>query len=198
MDDGINGFVRQAALLAAQLEQRTAQAVAEQRSAATAMIESARNLDGATRASFQGAQEEISRQAQQALRAGLSAELAQIRAALDEAGTRCQRMMAQLRGEQDALISRTRILTWKLLGFAAATALLLIAGTSFVVWHNIERNRQLNVRAEVTEALQQVTITSCGGRPCIKLDARARRWGKEGEYVLVDPRADERTTRRGK
>lgn len=197
-DQNFHGFIKQAALLAAQLERRTLEAVAEQRTAASAMVDTARHFDGAAQAALRGAQEDISRQTQQALRSGLAAELTQLRAVLDEAGGRCQQMMARLHDEQETLLSRTRILTWKILGFSTTTALALVVGTSFMVWNNIERNRQLTVRAEITQALQQVAVTSCGGKPCIKLDQQSQRWGKNGEYVLLDAATEDRTARKKK
>ncbi|MNJ05262.1 hypothetical protein D3C73_1664690 [compost metagenome] len=44
--------------------------------------------------------------------------------------------------------------------------------------------------AQVLEALQQVSITSCDGRPCIKLEDGLQRWRKNDEYVLIEARAN--------
>lgn len=38
-------------------------------------------------------------------------------------------------------------------------------------------------------AYAQVNMTSCGGRPCVRLDSKSPRWGDKGQYVLVDTRA---------
>ncbi|WP_160170699.1 hypothetical protein [Luteimonas huabeiensis] len=47
----------------------------------------------------------------------------------------------------------------------------------------------MELQAEVLEALRQVEISSCGGRACIRVDARAPTWRNgDGEYVLVDGR----------
>ena len=64
--------------------------------------------------------------------------------------------------------------------------LLLVAGTGYASWHNVQRAQRAHVDAEVLEALRHVTITACDGAPCIKLEEGLRRWEKNGEYVLVD------------
>jgi hypothetical protein len=43
------------------------------------------------------------------------------------------------------------------------------------------------VSAEVRQASQHVEITSCGGRPCIRIDEDTPSWKSRGnEYILVD------------
>ena len=43
------------------------------------------------------------------------------------------------------------------------------------------------VSAQVQAALRHVQISSCGGRPCVRLDRDTPTWtGGDGEYVLVD------------
>lgn len=43
------------------------------------------------------------------------------------------------------------------------------------------------VSAEVRQASRHVEITSCGGRPCIRIDKETPTWKSRGkEYVLVD------------
>lgn len=50
-----------------------------------------------------------------------------------------------------------------------------------------ERADAAEVSAEIRQASRHVEITSCGGRPCIRIDRHTPTWkGREGEYVLVD------------
>ncbi|PPU72145.1 hypothetical protein XcuCFBP2542_17640, partial [Xanthomonas cucurbitae] len=54
-----------------------------------------------------------------------------------------------------------------------------------------------DVRADVQEAARHVEITSCGGRPCIKLDKRTPTWKSQGsEYILVDAPSNHPTRQR--
>jgi len=46
------------------------------------------------------------------------------------------------------------------------------------------------VSAEVRQASQHVEITSCGGRPCIRIDKNTPTWKSGGrDYILVDGEA---------
>ena len=75
-------------------------------------------------------------------------------------------------------------------------ALLVLGGYGFLLLLSHQRLQAAQLRAEAIElqadvlaATRQVHITSCGGRPCIRLDADAPRWSsQQGEYVLVDGR----------
>lgn len=51
----------------------------------------------------------------------------------------------------------------------------------------------IEVSAEVQAASRHVEITSCGGRPCIRLDKTTPIWkSRSGEYVLVDGKPEGR------
>ncbi|PZO63362.1 MAG: hypothetical protein DI635_08815 [Pseudoxanthomonas suwonensis] len=83
---------------------------------------------------------------------------------------------------------------WTWTGALALGALLLLGGYGFLLMLTHQRVQAAQARAEAIElqayvlaATRQVQITSCGGRPCIKLDADTPRWSsKRGQYVLVD------------
>ncbi|WP_208800351.1 hypothetical protein [Xanthomonas cucurbitae] len=50
--------------------------------------------------------------------------------------------------------------------------------------HAARARAAADVRADVQEAARHVEITSCGGRPCIKLDKRTPTWQSQGsEYI---------------
>lgn len=75
----------------------------------------------------------------------------------------------------------------------AGALVLLVAGGCFLIWmewqfYNEAKARTIaaQVDAQTVEAYAQVGMTSCGGHPCIKLDAKSPRWGEKGEYILVD------------
>ena len=83
---------------------------------------------------------------------------------------------------------------WTWTGALALGALLVLGGYGFLLMLTHQRVQAAQARAEAIElqadvlaATRQVQITSCGGRPCIKLDADTPRWSsKRGQYVLVD------------
>ena len=83
---------------------------------------------------------------------------------------------------------------WTWTGALALAALLVLGGYGFLLLLTQQRLHAAQARADAIElqadvlaATRQVQITSCGGRPCIRLDTDTPRWSsKQGEFVLVD------------
>lgn len=83
---------------------------------------------------------------------------------------------------------------WQWLAAIGLGLALLVFGFLLLLGHEYRRLQDARARAdaaevsaEVQRAAQQVEITSCGGRPCIRLDANAPVWkSRDREYVLVD------------
>ena len=83
---------------------------------------------------------------------------------------------------------------WAWTGALVLAAVLVLGGYGFLLMLTHQRLQASQARADAIElqadvlaATRQVHITSCGGRPCIRLDADTPRWSsKQGEFVLVD------------
>jgi len=82
-----------------------------------------------------------------------------------------------------------------MMGYAAVigAALLLLLGGGLLVWHYQRaideaqaRADAAKVSAELYDAYAKANVTSCGGKPCVKLDTKSQRWGNKGEYILLD------------
>lgn len=83
---------------------------------------------------------------------------------------------------------------WQMLAALAAIGVVLFTGFLMLLNRADGRLRSAEARAEaaelradVQEALQYLDITSCAGRPCIRIDRHTPKW-KSGnvEYVLAD------------
>ena len=175
-------FVANAALLAAHLtEQCNKAAVAQQTSAqelqASAIV---------VRKTIEEGKREMSEQARGAVHEALAQEIPAATMSIGETATRLRQVADHLQREQAALSQRARFLGWKSLGVLSAACLVLVAGSGYAAWHNVQRAERAHVDAEVLEALQHVTITSCGGQPCIKLQDGLPRWQKNDQYVLIE------------
>lgn len=83
---------------------------------------------------------------------------------------------------------------WRDLIVVAAGFALVYLAFVLLLNHEYRRLKEAEARAdaaevsaEVRRASQHVEITSCGGRPCIRLDKDTPTWKSKGnEYVLVD------------
>ena len=100
-----------------------------------------------------------------------------------------------------ALPGRSAVTRWSL---RVAAALVLLGGVVLIYFQTElyrdarDRAKAAEVDAKDAEAMKKARVTSCGGNACVKLDLKSPRWGKNGEYVLLDGLADDRTAPRKK
>ncbi len=125
---------------------------------------------------------------------------ATLQAAREQEEARFRQAMAALFQEQQQRTQAAMVpaigRAWTWTGALALAALLVLGGYGFLLMLAHQRVQAAQARADAIElqadvlaATRQVHITSCGGRPCIKLDADAPRWSsKQGEFVLVEGR----------
>ena len=175
-------FVANAALLAAHLTDQCNRAANAQEVAAQELKSSALDV----RKAFEEGRREMGDHAQRAMREALTKEVPAATQSINETVSRLHQTIEKLDHEQSAFARRTRFLGAQAVGALAAACVLMVAGSGYVAWHNVKRSEQAKVDAEVLEALQHVTITSCGGQPCIKLQDGLPRWEKNDQYVLID------------
>lgn len=172
---GLEDFLANAALLAAHLSQQCDKASSELQQTASAF-----------RQDVTQGQAQFASTTRSALRESLAAEIPAAIQGLGEATDRFHRMAERLQVQQQSLDRHARFLGWKSLASIAIAAVVVLAATGYVAWENVKRAQEAQVQAAVLQALEQVTITSCDGHPCIKLEDGLRRWPKNDEYVLVD------------
>jgi hypothetical protein len=98
-----------------------------------------------------------------------------------------------LQKDQAEVSSKLRKLIWKLQMFAVASLTVLVLGGILLVMYQHqaykaarERAQAAAIDAETAEAYRRVHIGNCGGRPCVKIDQQSKKWGKNGEFVLLD------------
>ncbi len=175
-------FVANAALLAAHLTEQCNKAAAAQQASAQELQASAIVV----RKTIEEGKREMSEQARGAVHDALAQEIPAATLSIGETATRLRQVADHLQREQAALSQRARFLGWKSLGVLSIACLLLVAGSGYAAWHNVQRAERAQVDAEVLDALQHVTITSCGGQPCIKLQEGLPRWQKNDQYVLIE------------
>lgn len=179
-------FVANAALLAGHLTQQCEKAAAAQEASAQQLQRAATEV-GQGVASGRA---ELAQSARAAVREALSQEIPAAVEAIGDTGDRLAALAEQLSREQGAMAVRLRMLTWKALAALSVGAVAIIGCTAYFAQANVQRAQQAKVDAQVLEALQQVSITSCDGRPCIKLEDGLQRWRKNDEYVLIEAGAN--------
>lgn len=108
-----------------------------------------------------------------------------------------QTMVAMFHDHQQRMEATLRprmVRAWQIVAASACLLVLLFAGWLLLMKQANERLKAAQARADaaevnaqVQEAMEQVEMTSCGGRPCIRIDRNTPTWKSErNEYVLVD------------
>lgn len=179
-------FLEKATLLAANLERRCDQAVEQQAGSARALEQALQHVGNDLGTIVGTGRDELLRHAQAAVREALVQEVGMATAAIGESATQLRQASEHLRREQAITAERMRLMGWKSMVAVGTAALFTLAGTGFVAWNNVQRIQETRVRAEVLEALAHVTVTSCDGRPCIRLAEGQPRWSRNDDYILVD------------
>ena len=105
---------------------------------------------------------------------------------------RVDRSSHQMDKASNAATKHTKVSGWVTLTGLIVAAVAVVSFTGWYGWNQkqvIEERTQYYNNIEhsiaVKKALSQLAITTCGGRPCVKLDAKAQRYGQEGEYILI-------------
>lgn len=178
-------FVANAALLAGHLTQQCERAAADQRAASASLEQAAAEVGKGVAAG----RAELAQTLRGAVRDALTAEVPSAVEAIAQSGDRLQLLADQLERSHAATAKRIQTLAMKALGATALASLAILGATGYMAWTNVQRAERAQVRAEVMEALEHVTITACDGAPCIKLEDGAPRWSKNADYILVDTSA---------
>ncbi len=185
--------IQKLALLTDALERRSAAAIQLQQQAEQSLKQAIADLRNDVAHLMQGSGQQVAQAAQQ----GVNSALNQSTVKYDQAITATT---AKLDGagrtfEQTALTVSAAAHRKILAGYAAIVGamILLILGGSFLLWLQRQayddartQTAAAQVDADTAAAYAQVGVTSCGGRPCMKLDAQSPRWGSKGEYILLE------------
>lgn len=175
-------FVANAALLAAHLTRQCEAAAAEQTDSARRLQEAADGVESKLLAG-RAALLDVTRAA---TRDAVATETDAMCNALEASARRAREAVAGLEHGVALLRGRGRLLGIGAFGALCIGAVGVIVGTGVLARQNLERAQQARVHADVLQALEQVTVTSCDGQPCIKLADDLRRWSRNDDYVLVD------------
>lgn len=191
--DALVETTKRFALLAETLERNASEAMEQQRRSAANLQQTASDAQTQLQATVRDAGNQLERILGQVVERGLAPGVQQFDAAtrglvrdMQQTGEAARGGQAQLAAGLQALLRKANALGW------ASVVLLILGGGGLLYYQSQlyrdarERTREAEIEARVAEAMKQAQVTSCGGRPCLKLDQKSPRWGKNGEYVLLD------------
>lgn len=123
---------------------------------------------------------------------------AAIRTTREREEARCKQAIVAMHEDQQRLIETTLrpkiVRAWQIVAGLAGLGVLLFTGYLLLLSRADARLRAAEaradaaeIRAEVKEAMRRLDMTSCGGRPCIRVDKHTPKWKSgNGEYILAD------------
>jgi hypothetical protein len=77
-------------------------------------------------------------------------------------------------------------ITWKIMGLLVCSSILLIGGTGYIVWKNAQEIKRQEFSMQLIQATKTGAVNLCDGKLCVKVDKNTKRYGTNGEYVLVE------------
>lgn len=179
-------------LLAEALERNASQAAQQHDHSVSALQHSVERAQHQLLSSAQQIERLLREQMDRAVTQTLGGSVRQFDDAVQSVAKQARQTGEGLREDHAALSSGLKRMLWKVhaVAIASTSVLLLGGGLLLFLQHQAYRAAQARtaaaeVEAEMAEALREAQVTSCGGRPCIKLDLNTPRWGKHREYVLL-------------
>ncbi|WP_226467270.1 hypothetical protein [Luteimonas panaciterrae] len=181
------------ALLAETLERRSEATVQEHKQAVSALEEAIYQIRHDVDQVVSNAGSRVSQLVQEGMDSAMTEGTAKYDQAITAASSKLGSASKAMAESQETAAAHVRRLIWLAYAAVGGVLVLLLLGGGLLTWfqwqqyHEVrERAAAVRIQAEVLEAYSRVGITSCGGRPCVKLDTQSPHWGRDGEYVLLD------------
>src|SRR5690606_10060810 len=149
-------FLEKATLLAATLERRCEAAAEQNTESARDLRLMLKQVEGQMGEIVAAGRDELLQHAGTAVRQAIAREAGTATTALADSARDLQRAADQLAREQAGTAGLLRSMGWTSITAVACAAFLTIAGSSFIVWNNVQRIQRTSVQADVLEALRHV------------------------------------------
>lgn len=184
---------KQFALLAETLERNASATIQQQQQSTQYLQQTAERSNEQMQSTIGNVGNQMKTLLQQAIDQTFAQGMQQFDAAAKAVAADMRQAGESMQKDQAIMAANIKRLTWKLHAIAIASTLLLVVGGLMLLWQQSrlyeeakDRATAAAIDAEIAAAFRQANVTSCGGRPCVKLDSKARRWGQKGDYVLLD------------
>lgn len=191
--DALVETTKRFALLAETLGRNASDAIEQQNRSAASLQQTATEANAQLQATVREAGNQLERILDQAVERSLAPGVQQFDAAtrglmrdMQQTGEAARGTQAQLAAGLQTMLRKANAIGW------ASVALLILGGCGLLYFQTLlyrdaqDRTRAAEIEARIAEAMKRAQVTSCGGHPCLKLDLKSPRWGKRGEYVLLD------------
>lgn len=175
----------QMATITSWLDDRSEKAVQRVETSSDALEKGVRQLDASSKQFVDEVTRLIGEQVHQAVVQGASKAVGEFDAQLQSSARAAQWAAQAMEEQRKGLSAVQHALIWKGLLALFIGALLAIGGAGFVAWDSIRAVRTAHFEQDVLQAVQSGSITQCGDALCAKVGKQIRRYGSNGNYVLL-------------
>jgi len=183
--DELKQQLLQMATITSWLDDRSEQAVQRVEASTEALDEGLRRLDSHSEQFVEEVTRLIGEHVHQAVLQGASKAVGEFDKQL-QSSTRAAQWAAQAMDEQRKGLSIVQhALVWKGLLALFIGALLAVGGAGFVVWDSMREIKTAQFDQDILHATQTGALTRCGEALCVKVGKQIKRYGNDGDYVLL-------------
>jgi Mg2+ and Co2+ transporter CorA len=184
---------KQFALLAETLERNTSASIQQQTQAAQYLQQTVERTNELMQMAVNRSGDQLRQLMQEAIEQTFAPGTQQFDAAVKAVSAQLKQSGDALQKGEADISAKLNKLVWKLQMLAIGSLVVLLCGGILLIFYQTQAYKAAKQRAEaaaidaeVAEAYRSVHIANCAGRPCVKLDNKAEKWGRNGEFVLLD------------
>lgn len=168
------------------LEQRSERAVAHVETGAAALSQTAQELGTDAQRLSREVVAAITTQAQGAVEHGISQAAAECAGRLQDSARTAERASQLLQADQRAMRRELRGVIWIGLASLVVGSVLAAGGSAFVARKSLADIERARFGKDILRATESGALTRCGDALCARVGQAGRRYGNNGEYLLLE------------
>lgn len=171
--------------IADRLDTRNQQTAQRIETATAALDHGVNRLDEGGERFAKSALQVIGTHAQQTIVQGAGQAIGEFRQQLQQSARDAQSAAQAMDEQRKGLTVARRSLVWNGLIALLIGSLLAAGGAAWVAHRSMQEVRQARFGQDILRATQGGSITRCGDLLCARIGKKPQRYGKDGEYVLL-------------
>lgn len=175
------------AAVADMLEQRSQQAVQTAALGAQQLQSVAQGLNQQGRLIAETAVANIGSHARQSIEQGTAESIEHLRRELRLASESAGQSAKLIAEQAQALQKAQKAMLWKAALALVVGAVLAAGGSAFIAWRSLQQFKRADFAEDVLQATRSGAITRCGEALCARVGDAPRKYGRKGEYLLLEP-----------
>lgn len=183
--DAVRQALTKLMAIADRLDSRNLQTVQQLDAAVAALDHGVSRLDAGGERFAQSALQVIGGNAQQAVAQGAGQALGEFRQQLQQGANSAMSAAHAMDEQRRGLTSARRSLVWNGMIALLIGSVLAAGGAAWVAHRSMQEMAQARFGQDILQATQRGAITHCGDVLCAKVGRQAQRYGKDGQYLLL-------------